>query len=116
MLMLLSACSKKANNDKDTTAPVITIVSPQDNQQFNAGDIIKTMANATDNDRVTELHIHVSDKATGDLLRDIHSYPGKPSGTVVDSFPAQEGINYMYYMRRHNTHSNKFISPSACLH
>ena len=94
ILVLLIACSKKENGDKDVTLPVITIVSPQNNQLFNAGDAIETTATASDNDKVTELHIHVINKSTGALLRDIHSYPGKPTGTVEDSFPAQAGIIY----------------------
>jgi len=91
----LFACSKKKDGDNDTSPPVITIVSPQNNQHFKAGDIIQTTANATDNDKVTELHIHVTDKATGNLLRDIHSYPGQSSGTVQDSFAAGGGITYV---------------------
>jgi hypothetical protein len=44
---------------------------------------------------VTELHIHVTDKTTGVLLRDIHSYPDQPTGTVQDSFTADAGITYI---------------------
>ena len=53
------------------------------------------MANATDNNKLTELHIHVTNKATGVLLRDIHSYPNQASGSVQDSFTADVGINYI---------------------
>jgi hypothetical protein len=94
IILLLIACSKTENGDKDVTLPVITIVSPQNNQLFNAGDPIQTTATASDNDKVTELHIHVINKSTGDLLRDIHSYPGKSTGSVEDFFPAQAGIIY----------------------
>jgi len=76
------------------TPPVITIVSPLNNQHFAAGETISTVASATDNNEVTELHIHVINKATGELLRDIHSYPAKTSGTVQDSFTAGAGIIY----------------------
>lgn len=94
VLIFLAGCSKKTTDSGDKTPPAITIVSPQNNQHFNAGDIIQTTATATDNDKVTELHIHVINKATGDLLRDIHSYPGQPNGTVEDSFTAAAGISY----------------------
>jgi len=69
-------------------------MSPLNNQHFNAGETITTVASATDNNEVTELHIHVINKATGELLRDIHSYPGKTTGTVQDSFAADAGIIY----------------------
>jgi hypothetical protein len=94
VFILLTACSKKSGGNNDTTPPVITIVSPLNNEHFNAGETIQTTATATDNDRVTELHIHVSNATTGVLLRDIHSFPGQPSGTVQDSFTAAAGINY----------------------
>ena len=94
LVMLITACSKKAETVNDNTPPVITIISPLNNQHFNAGEIIHTTAEVTDNDRVVELHIHVINTATGILLRDIHSYPGQPSATVEDSFAAETGINY----------------------
>ncbi len=93
VLIFIAACSKNTT-DKNSQPPVITIVSPLNNQHFNAGDIIHTVANASDNDRVTELHIHVINNATGALLRDIHSYPGQPTGTVQDSFSAEAGVTY----------------------
>jgi len=93
LYVFLSGCSKKPYVG-DKTAPSITIISPSNNQNFTAGQIIATVANATDNDQVTELHIHVINKITGVLLRDIHSYPNKSSGTVQDSFPADSGIAY----------------------
>jgi len=81
LLLLIAACSKDSHAG-DMTPPVITIMSPSNNQHFTAGDTISTVASATDNDQVTELHIHVINKATGELLRDIHSYPAKTTGTV----------------------------------
>ena len=94
VLMIVISCSKKTSNDNDHTPPVITIVSPLNNQQFNAGEIIQTTANVKDNDRVVELHIHVTNTTTGILLRDIHSYPGQSNATVEDSFAAEAGIRY----------------------
>jgi hypothetical protein len=99
-MVVFSACSKDNNgentngNTKDTSPPEITIVSPTNNQTFTAGQTIQTTANATDNVKVTELHIHVIDKATGNLLRDIHSYPSAKTGTVQDAFTAQAGLIY----------------------
>ena len=73
---------------------MITITSPLNNQHFSAGQTISTFATAADDTKVTELHIHVIDKTTGALLRDIHSYPDEASGTVQDSFMADAGIIY----------------------
>jgi hypothetical protein len=94
VFIFFGACSKKTNIINDTSPPVVTIVSPLNHQHFNAGDIIQTTATASDNDKVVELHIHVSNASTGILLRDIHSYPGQSSGIVQDSFAAEAGISY----------------------
>lgn len=87
--------SPSQNNLPDRTSPVITILTPSNNQIFSAGQIIQVSASAMDNVKVTELHIHVLNKTTGILLRDIHSYPDAPSGGVQDSFPAQAGLVYL---------------------
>jgi hypothetical protein len=94
VLIFLTNCSKKSDTSKDTLPPVITIVSPLNNQQFTTGEIIQITVNATDNDKVIEMHIHVTNKTTGNLLRDIHSFPGQSSGTIQDSFTAEAGITY----------------------
>lgn len=95
---VLSSCSKNAatlsSETKDTVPPTITIVSPTNNQQFTAGQIIQVTANASDNVKLTQLHIHITDKVTGNVLRDVHSYPGEKTGTVQDSFTATVGITY----------------------
>jgi len=93
LVFFLVSCSKKPDAG-DKTAPLINIQSPVNNQHFTAGQTILTVADATDDNEVTELHIHVTDKTTGTLLRDIHSYPDQPTGTVRDSFPAASGITY----------------------
>lgn len=94
VLIFSTACSKKSTHNTDRTAPIITIISPLNNQQFTVGEIIQITVNATDNDKVFEMHIHVTNKTTGNLLRDIHSFPGQSSGTVQDSFTAEAGIIY----------------------
>jgi len=94
-LVFLSSCSKKSSDSKDTSAPVINIVSPQNNQIFTAGQTIQITVNASDNDKVAELHIQVINKANGNLLRLIHSFLGQANGTARDSFNAQAGVTYI---------------------
>ena len=98
-LLLIFACSRKdsgdPNNGRDTTSPVITIVSPLNNQKFTAGQNIQVSAIATDNLKVTLLHIHVLNKTTEAILRDVHAYPDNKTGTVQDSFVAQAGLTYI---------------------
>ena len=94
-LVFLASCSKKSGDSEDTTPPVVTIVSPLNNQVFTAGQTIQITVNASDNDKVTELHIQVINKTNGNLLRLIHSVVGQANGTAQDSFIAQAGVNYI---------------------
>ena len=93
--IFLLSCSKKSGDSKDTSPPTITIVSPLNNQIFTAGQTIQITVDASDNDKVTELHIQVINKTTGELLRLIHSFLGQANGTAHDSFIAQAGVTYI---------------------
>ncbi len=99
-MIAIASCSKNgsqsgsANNAKDTSAPVITISSPINNQVFSSGQTIQVSASAVDNVKLTELHIDVLNASTGSILRDVHSYPNDKTGTVEDSFVAQAGLSY----------------------
>lgn len=93
-----SSCSKGGNrttDEKDTTNPVITIQSPTNNQPVNPGEIIRVLANGSDNTKLVQLHIHITNKNDGVILRDVHSYPGEKTGVVRDSFAAQTGIIFL---------------------
>ena len=93
-LVFLASCSKKSGDTKDTSPPVITVVSPQNNQVFTAGQTIQITVDASDDDKVSELHIEVKNKTTGNLLRLVHSFPGQANATVQDSFGAEAGVTY----------------------
>ena len=93
-LVFLASCSKKSGGE-DTSPPLITIVSPLNNQVFTAGQTIQITVNASDNDKVTELHIQVINKTNGNLLRLIHSFLGQANGTAEDSFIAEAGVTYI---------------------
>ena len=97
-IFIFSFCSKRKDSagidGPDRTPPTITIISPNHNQVFTSGQTINVSANATDNVKVTELHIHIINTTTEAVLRDVHSYPGNKNGTVQDAFIAQLGFKY----------------------
>ena len=90
---VLVACSKD-NGEKDNELPVVTINSPNNNQIFNAGATVTISGTVTDNKKVSELHVHISNSTTGALLIDIHRYPATASYDLNESFQTQGGINY----------------------
>jgi hypothetical protein len=91
--ILVISCSK-SSDEKDNDSPVVTITSPTDNQVFDAGATVSITGTITDNKKVSEVHVHISNNTTGNLLIDIHRNPGSASYTINESFQTQAGIQY----------------------
>jgi hypothetical protein len=93
LFVTASACSKNSESaDKET--PVVQLASPSNNQVFSAGDMVSINAAITDNSRIAEIHVHISNNNTAQLLIDIHRYPDAASYALSESFTAQAGISY----------------------
>lgn len=93
-LVFIFACSKDSGGSNDNEAPVITLSSPTPNQQFTSGQTVAINGQLTDNEKLSEVHVHISDIQTGTLLIDIHRYPTTSTYTLAESFQAQAGIAY----------------------
>lgn len=93
LFLLLAACSKN-NSGKDNQPPIISFVSPANNQVFTGGQTVTINAALSDNKRVAEVHVHISNNTTGALLVDIHRYPNAANYALNESFTAQSGIQY----------------------
>ena len=95
LTLILLACSKDEDSaEQDNELPVIVINSPDNNQVFSAGARVIITGSVTDNKKVEELHVHVSNIANGALLIDIHRAPETSSYSLNESFQTQAGINY----------------------
>lgn len=92
-LSLLLACSKNKQAE-DKQAPVIQLLSPSNNQVFTAGQTVLITGNIADNIKLAELHVHISNNNTAQLLIDIHRYPNSPAYSLSESFQVQAGITY----------------------
>jgi PBP1b-binding outer membrane lipoprotein LpoB len=90
---LLSGCSKDST-EKDNELPVVTLSSPTSNQVFNAGQNVSITGNISDNKKISEVHVHISNNTTGTLLIDIHHYPATATYTLNETFQTQAGIQY----------------------
>lgn len=91
--LLATSCSK-SGSEKDREAPVISLVSPLDGQSFNAGETVAITGQLSDNKILSEVHIHISNIANGDLLVDIHRYPGAGTYELNETFVGLAGIQY----------------------
>ena len=93
VMILLAACSKNSTV-KDNELPVVSITSPNNNQVFSAGETVVITGALSDNQKLTEVHVHISNNSTGTLLIDIHRYPMTSAYNLNESFQTQAGINY----------------------
>jgi Bacterial Ig domain len=93
LLILLQACSKNEKL-KDNELPVVTITSPNNNQVFSAGEMVTIKGTLSDNQKLTEVHVHIYNNSTGALLIDIHLSPGSATYNLNESFQTKGGINY----------------------
>jgi hypothetical protein len=93
-LFLVVACSKDNKTVDDDFLPMIVLSSPSNGQVFTGGATVNITASITDNIKLAEVHVHISDHATGQLLVDIHRYPNAAAYALNESFQAQSGINY----------------------
>jgi hypothetical protein len=94
LIMATAGCSKSSSGSNDDQLPVVTITAPTANQRFNAGQTIAITGTITDNEKLAELHVHISNRETGALLVDIHRYPSVPSYTISETFQVQAAITY----------------------
>lgn len=95
VLFLMVSCSR--NNGTvadDDLLPVVVLNAPANGQVFAGGSTVNISASITDNNRLAEVHVHISDRATGQQLIDIHRYPNASAYTLNETFQVQSGINY----------------------
>jgi len=89
------SCSKKSNGDKDTQLPLITITSPLINQVYTSGEHINIAGSVSDNTSIAEVHIHVTNNATGVKYLDVHLFPGTSMTPFFNQdLTAVTGTNY----------------------
>ena len=94
LLLCGVSCTKDAAKANDRELPVINFSSPTVGQVYTAGQAINISGTITDNDRIAEVHIHVTNINTGSLLMDVHLYPGSNTASFNQSITAAAGINY----------------------
>lgn len=93
-LLLLAACSKSSAKDKDYEPPVLTLNTPADNQVYTSGQNIRIAGTATDNKFINQIHIVISNLATGTEYLHIHIHPNSNSYNFNQAYAAQGGISY----------------------
>jgi len=94
LLLIFTACSKNKDKDKDYDPPVITLSTPTNNQVYAAGQNIMVSGNASDNKYINQIHVVISNLATGTEYQHVHIHPNTSSFTFNQPYTAQAGITY----------------------
>lgn len=109
-VFLAAACSKNNSSDDDNQSPVVTITSPANNSTVTGGQTVNIAGTITDNNRIAELHVHISNNNTGTLLVDIHRTPAGNSYSLNENFTTQAGITYKIQVIAKDAAANETIS------
>lgn len=91
---VVAGCSKNSKTADDDIVPVVVINSPANGQVFAGGATVNITAGITDNTKLAEIHVHISNQASGQLLIDIHRYPDAAVYALNENFQVQGGISY----------------------
>ena len=94
LLIVFVSCSKSGNAEKDNELPVIQILSPVDGTSFTAGSAVNINGTITDNKRLVEIHVHILNVVTGQLLIDIHRTPDGSTFSLNESFQVAAATQY----------------------
>jgi chitodextrinase len=94
LLVFLVACSKGSSKDKDYDAPALTLNTPLNNQVYTPGQNIMIAGQASDNKYINQIHIVISNLATGTEYLHIHIHPNSSAFNFTQPYTAQGGITY----------------------
>lgn len=92
LLLLLAACSK--DPVKDIIAPVVMLNTPVNNQVYTAGQNIMIVGSASDNKFINQIHIVITNLATGSEYLHVHIHPNTNSFTFNQPYTVQAGTAY----------------------
>jgi uncharacterized lipoprotein YbaY len=94
--LLAVACLAACKKDKgDTEKPTITIMTPTANQQFTPGQVVNISATITDNDGLHEIHLFVTNKASGADVVHMAQHVDVKTYNLNNTFTAGAGITYV---------------------
>lgn len=105
-LFVLAACKKDHGEAADTEAPVIKMTSPAPNQVFASGQSLVVNGRITDNTRIEEVHLELTNKTTGALITHEHFVPDSAGYTLARTFTLAPSATYKIKVEAEDTKGN----------
>lgn len=94
LILFLLSCKKSSSDSDDREPPAISIQTPGAGASFAAGTAVAITGSITDANRIVQVHLHISSEESGQLLVDIHRYPGEAAFTINETFAIPSAGNY----------------------
>lgn len=105
IIIALASC-KKDKGMADTQLPVITMTSPTNNQVFSAGQTVNITGSVSDNDKIEELHLEITNTTTGVFLTHEHYAPDAASYNLSRTLTTQAATSYKIKIEAHDASDN----------
>lgn len=93
-LVFLLSCKKSSSDADDREPPAISIQAPGAGASFAAGTPVPISGTITDANRIVQVHLHISNEESGQLLVDIHRYPGESAFAINETFTIPSAGSY----------------------
>lgn len=94
LLVLTVACTKAGPRSNDRESPSVEVTQPVNNAVVNANQPLNITGTVSDNQYIAEIHIHITNLNTGQLLLDVHLYPASAQTAFTQAFTPQAGQRY----------------------
>jgi hypothetical protein len=92
--IIILACNKTSPRNNDRESPVVTLTAPGNNAIVSPGFPLNITGSITDNQYIAEVHIHITNLNTGQLMLDVHLYPAAAQTSFSQAFTPQAGQRY----------------------
>ena len=90
----MMGCGKSSPRNNDRESPVVTITAPMNNAAVPPNLPLDITGTITDNQYIAEVHLHITNLNTGQLMLDVHLYPASAQSSFKQSFTPSSGQRY----------------------
>ena len=111
-VIAMLACSRSSKEDTDRQAPVVTLLTPADQQVFTSVSMITINGTVTDNRYIKEIHIEISDLTTGEEYQHIHIHPASASYSFSQGYQLKPATSYSIRVIADDANSNSSVSKA----
>lgn len=93
-LLVILGCNKTTPRNNDRESPVVIITAPLNNAVVTPNLPLTITGTVSDNQYIAEVHIHITNLNTGQLMLDVHLYPAAAQASFSQTFTPQAGQRY----------------------